>query len=33
VATVACLAGYAIAFAFIWLAITQGMQIDVAYAP
>ena len=30
--TVACLAGYAIAFAFMAAAIARGMQIDVAYA-
>ena len=30
--TVACLAGYAIAFAFMAMAIARGMQIDVAYA-
>jgi small multidrug resistance pump len=30
--TVACLTGYAIAFAFMAMAIARGMQIDVAYA-
>jgi small multidrug resistance pump len=30
--TVACLSGYAVAFAFMAMAIARGMQIDVAYA-
>jgi small multidrug resistance pump len=30
--TVTCLTGYAIAFAFMAMAISRGMQIDVAYA-
>jgi small multidrug resistance pump len=30
--TAACLTGYAIAFAFMAMAIGRGMQIDVAYA-
>lgn len=30
--TVACLGGYAIAFAFLALAISRGMHVDVAYA-
>jgi multidrug transporter EmrE-like cation transporter len=32
VATVACVAGYAIAFAFMAMAIAQNMQMDVANA-
>jgi small multidrug resistance pump len=30
--TVMCVAGYAIAFAFMAIAIARGMQVDVAYA-
>jgi len=30
--TVACLGGYAVAFAFVAMAIARGMQVDVAYA-
>ncbi|ORB86128.1 QacE family quaternary ammonium compound efflux SMR transporter [Mycobacterium kansasii] len=30
--TVACLAGYAVAFALLALSISRGMQTDVAYA-
>jgi small multidrug resistance pump len=30
--TVACLAGYAVAFVFMAMAIARGMQVDVAYA-
>lgn len=30
--TVVCVAGYAIAFAFMAMAIARGMQVDVAYA-
>jgi small multidrug resistance pump len=30
--TVGCLASYAIAFAFMAMAIARGMQVDVAYA-
>lgn len=30
--TVACLGGYAVAFAFMAMAIARGMQVDVAYA-
>jgi small multidrug resistance pump len=30
--TVACLSGYAVAFAFMAMAIARGMQVDVAYA-
>jgi small multidrug resistance pump len=30
--TVGCLSGYAVAFAFMAMAIARGMQIDVAYA-
>jgi small multidrug resistance pump len=30
--TVACLGGYAVAFAFMAMAISRGMEVDVAYA-
>ena len=30
--TLACLAGYAVAFALLGLSISRGMQTDVAYA-
>lgn len=30
--TTACLTGYAVAFAFLALSISRGMQVDVAYA-